>query len=197
MICIIDNGHGSNTPGKCSPDKSIREYAYARKLAKAIAKRLKGEGISYVMLTPEETDTSITTRIKRANEVCKNNKDCFLISIHLNAAGTGEWAYAKGWSVFVSKNASKKSKQIAKTFTELAKEQGIMGNRSVPSGGYWTWDWSKYDIALLKSTSCPAVLTENLFQDNKKDVEYLLSDEGFNTLVELHVAAIKQVIKEW
>lgn len=197
MTVLLDPGHGSNTPGKCSPDKSIREYAYARKLVKAIAERLSKENISYAILTPEETDTSITTRIKRANEICRNVKDCFLISVHLNAAGTGDWSYARGWSVFVSKNASKKSKQIAKTFTELAKKQDLMGNRAIPSGGYWTWDWSKYDIALLKSTSCPAVLTENLFQDNKDDVAYLLSDEGFNTLVELHVSAIKQVIKDW
>ena len=29
MIALIDNGHGANTPGKCSPDKQIREYSYA------------------------------------------------------------------------------------------------------------------------------------------------------------------------
>lgn len=33
MIILIDNGHGANTPGKCSPDKQIREYSYAREIA--------------------------------------------------------------------------------------------------------------------------------------------------------------------
>ena len=31
---------------------------------------------------------------------------------------------------------------------------------------------------ILKHTKCPAVLTENLFQDNKEDVGFLLSEEG-------------------
>ena len=30
MVVLIDNGHGSNTAGKCSPDKSLLEYKYAR-----------------------------------------------------------------------------------------------------------------------------------------------------------------------
>ena len=27
---LLDNGHGENTPGKKSPDGSLKEYAYAR-----------------------------------------------------------------------------------------------------------------------------------------------------------------------
>jgi N-acetylmuramoyl-L-alanine amidase len=33
---------------------------------------------------------------------------------------------------------------------------------------------------VLKHTNCPAVLTENFFQDTKSDVEYLTSDLGFH-----------------
>jgi N-acetylmuramoyl-L-alanine amidase len=32
------------------------------------------------------------------------------------------------------------------------------------------------DFYVLKHTNCPAVLTENFFQDNKDDVAYLTSD---------------------
>ena len=28
MKILIDNGHGINTPGKCSPDGKFREYKY-------------------------------------------------------------------------------------------------------------------------------------------------------------------------
>lgn len=31
LICL-DNGHGINTPGKCSPDKKLKEYSYAREI---------------------------------------------------------------------------------------------------------------------------------------------------------------------
>ena len=43
---------------------------------------------------------------------------------------------------------------------------------------------------ILKHTKCPAVLTENLFQDNKEDVDFLLSEEGKRTIVSLHVKGI-------
>ena len=33
IIIIIDNGHGINTPGKCSPDKSLLEWKYTREIA--------------------------------------------------------------------------------------------------------------------------------------------------------------------
>lgn len=193
-MVILDNGHGVNTPGKCSPDKVIREYAYARKLVKAIHEKLNQMGIASCILVPEEVDISISTRVARANAIYKKDKKSFLVSVHLNAAGSGQWMNANGWSVFVSKNSSQRSKQIAQTMTEIARGKNLFGNRSVPSCGYWTWSWTKYDIGILKNTHCPAVLTENMFQDNKKDVEFLLSEEGFNTIVDLHVEAIKKVL---
>ena len=44
MKILIDNGHGINTPGKCSPDGKFREYKYAREIAIEVVKRLKAEG---------------------------------------------------------------------------------------------------------------------------------------------------------
>ena len=49
-------------------------------------------------------------------------------------------------------------------------------------------------LYVLKNTNCPAVLTENFFQDNKKDVDYMLSDEGFHAIVRLHVEGILNYI---
>jgi len=44
MKILIDNGHGSNTPGKCSPDGRLREYSYTRE----IAGRERGNRCSFV-----------------------------------------------------------------------------------------------------------------------------------------------------
>ena len=41
-----------------------------------------------------------------------------------------------------------------------------------------------------RHTSCPAVLTENLFMDNHEDCDFLLSPEGQQSLVDLHVDGI-------
>jgi N-acetylmuramoyl-L-alanine amidase len=43
---------------------------------------------------------------------------------------------------------------------------------------------------LLRHTICPAVLTENLFMDNHEDCDFLLSKEGQQSLVDLHVDGI-------
>ena len=46
MICVIlDNGHGVDTPGKCSPDKSLLEYKWTREVVDIIIQKLKQKGI--------------------------------------------------------------------------------------------------------------------------------------------------------
>lgn len=48
---------------------------------------------------------------------------------------------------------------------------------------------------MTRDTACPAVLTENLFQDNREDVDFLLSEEGKQAITKLHVDSIIQYIK--
>ena len=73
MIVIIDNGHGEDTAGKRSPDGRLREYAYAREIAKRLQCALcheLGEGHVF-LLTPETNDISLKERCQRANNLCK------------------------------------------------------------------------------------------------------------------------------
>ena len=64
-------------------------------------------------------------------------------------------------------------------------------------------DWSDGDpdyeasFYVLSKTACPAVLTENLFQDNKQDVAFLTSAVGRNTIVKIHVNAIKEYVAKY
>ena len=67
---------------------------------------------------------------------------------------------------------------------------GLMGNRAVPKEKYWV-----QSLAMTRDTACPAVLTENLFQDNREDVDFLLSEEGKQAITKLHVDSIIQYIK--
>ena len=50
------------------------------------------------------------------------------------------------------------------------------------------------DFYIIRHTSCPAVLTENLFMDNRQDVAFLESEEGSRAIVGLHVDGILQYI---
>lgn len=190
-MVILDNGHGVNTPGKCSPDKKLREYAYAREIVKKIYEKLEKLGVESYILVPEEEDISLKERCRRANNIyAKNIKNTFVISVHCNAAGAdGKWHNAKGWSVFLSQNASKKSKHLADCLADSAQSKGLKMRYSMPNQSYWV-----QNLAICRDTHCPAVLTENLFQDNKEDVQYLLSEEGKETIAQLHVDGILKYI---
>ncbi len=196
MKILIDNGHGNDTKGKHSPDNRLREYAWAREIAIRIVDKLKALGYDAQRLTPEEYDVSITKRVLRANEICKKygTKNVLLVSVHNNAAGNGSWDTAKGFSVFGSKNVSPHPKKCAQISTDEAIASKLMGNRSIPATKYWTWSWTSADIGILKQSNCPAVLTENLFMDNKEDCDYLLSEAGKNEIVDMHVDAIIKYI---
>lgn len=193
MKVLIDNGHGEDTLGKCSPDKRLREYAYCREIARRVSRQLSLQGIDAILITPEEKDVALRERVRRVNGWARKlgKENVLMVSIHNNAAGSdGKWHTATGFSVFISKNASDKSKRLARIFTENAAAMGLMGNRAVPKEKYWV-----QSLAMTRDTACPAVLTENLFQDNKEDVDFLLSEDGKQAITKLHVDSIIQYIK--
>ena len=195
LIVLIDNGHGKNTKGKCSSDKSIYEWEYTREIACRLYERLLIEGIEAILITPEEKDISLTERVKRekkfTKEAKKVGKETCFISLHLNAAGgDGRWKTARGWTGWIAQEASADSKKLAQLLYAEAEARGLQGDRCVPSTKYWTANYT-----VCTDTSCPAVLTENLFQDNKEDVAYLLTEEGKEAIVDLHLQAIKKYIK--
>ena len=185
MKVLIDNGHGSNTPGKCSPDGRLKEYAYAREIAVRLEAELRKKGIDAERIVKEEIDVPLSERCRRANEY--KASDTLLVSIHCNAAGNGEWMSARGWSAYTSKGKTK-SDELATMLYEEA-EQNFAGQKIRRDNSDGDPDWEENFYILVK-TKCPAVLTENFFQDNKEDVDFLLSEEGKRAIVDLHVQGI-------
>ena len=198
MKILIDNGHGVETPGKRSPDGRLREYAYCREIAAALVERLQAAGYDARLLVPEPNDVPLDkgadSRVKRVNGICTRlgASNVLLVSIHCNAAGSkGQWLTARGWSVFVSQNASQKSKWLAESLTDAAAAQGLKVRKPLATQKYW-----EKSLAICRETLCPAVLTENLFQDNKQDVEYLLSPAGKAAVIQLHFDGIQNYLKK-
>lgn len=187
IIVLLDNGHGVNTPGKCSPDKTLLEYKWTREIVDKLIVEFAKHGIKSIKLVPEDKDISLRERVRRANQHYKdNNKQVILISVHCNAAGAdGKWHNACGWSVFVAQNASSNSKRLARNLYEEAEKRELKGNRSVPKEKYWV-----QSLAMCRDTNCPAILTENMFQDNKEDVAFLLSEEGKRLIIDTHVQGV-------
>ena len=189
-IVLIDNGHGGETPGKCSPDGRLREYAWTREIARCVCDKLKSLGYDARLLVPELNDVPLRERVRRVNSVCAGagSDNVLLISIHVNAAGTGQWHNASGWTAWVAPNTSQRSRQLASLLNAEAVRLNLKGNRSLEP--FFTGNF-----AILRDTKCPAVLTENMFQDNSHDVDYLLSERGKSEIADLHVTAITQYLK--
>ena len=190
---IISPGHGINTPGKCAPDKSFYEWKFNRKLVDRIAYYAEKEDIPLIILDYEDNDTSLGERVRKANKLGKN---CCYMSIHVNAAGNGsKWMSARGWSIFTSKGFTK-ADPIAQIFVEEAdKLLPIVGSK------VRRYSWKKYEqdfeenFYVLRNTIMPAILTENLFMDNKKDLEILQTEEGLDLLAQVHINAMKRVME--
>lgn len=214
MKILIDNGHGENTPGKCSPDGKFREYRYAREIAVEVVKKLRAEGYDAELLVPEDTDISLTTRAKRANAFCDKFGaiNVCLVSIHCNAAGNdGNWKLAGGWAVYTSPGQTKAdnlatdlwnaANKYLKDYIEIfdvMKEEGHYDSKQKPIRADWSDGDPDYEanFYILTATRCPAALTESLFQDNKKDVEFLQSQIGRNAIINLHVEGIKDYVNK-
>lgn len=192
MVILIDNGHGENTPGKCSPDGRLKEWKKARELAHDIVIELKDDGYDARRVVTEDDDVPLAERVQRVNNVCRRYgaSNVMLVSVHCNAAGAdGKWHNARGFSAHVSLNASDNSKRLAKCLWQRAIEYGLKGNRYVPNDMYIA-----QNLYILRKTLCPAVLTENMFQDNEEDVELLLSQQGHDKIVLAHLRAIRDYI---
>jgi N-acetylmuramoyl-L-alanine amidase len=206
-IILLDNGHGKQTKGKCSPDALygnwrspyyLREYDWTRKCARGVNSVLDVLGYTSFLLVRDDDDMPLKERVDRVNAYCRQyGKDnVLLVSIHVNAAGDGtRWALARGWSAYTTKGVTE-SDYLAACLYDAAEAEfkSPLKVRKYTREKEVGRDFEEA-LYILKNTYCPAVLTENFFQDNKDDVTYLNSDAGLGSCIDVHVEGITNYIK--
>jgi len=190
MTVILDNGHGKNTAGKCSPiwgdGSQLFEYKFNRDIVNRISAELTALKINHKILVPELIDISLTERVRRANEIYAKDKDSFLISVHANAGG------GTGWEIFTSVGQTKSDTLASVIFVEAHKVLTTIKFRFDVNDG----DMDKEaDFTILKKTDCPAVLTENMFMDTEKDCKFIMSEHGRQLITKIHVNGIIKYLK--
>lgn len=207
VLIILGTAHRLREPGKMSPDKKLKECIYSREVCKEVAAKLLTYGykveIDYEQLdlpkgmqSPSaklERSRELGMRVNLVNELCRQHgaKTTLYVSVHVNAAGSdGKWHEANGWQVCVGSKASQNSKLLADCLFDAAKVNGLRMRQPSSHKKYW-----EQTLYVLNNTKCPAVLTENLFQDNVNDVGLLLSDEGKHIISRLHVEGIINYIE--
>ena len=191
---ILGTAHLSSTPGKRSPDEKFREYAYSRKVCKAVQEELLSRGVDCVIDYIDDDMPGLTSsqelvkRVQIVNEMAKKT-DCLYVSIHVNASASKSWDKATGFSIYTSPGETKSDILATYIFDEATKLLKPAGKslRKDTSDGDPDFEENFY---VLRKTICPAVLTENFFQNSKEDVEFLESPLGFEVIVSYHVHGI-------
>lgn len=204
-IPIIDAGHGGMVEGRyVTPGKQYRfsdgtviyEGVVNRAIGKLLADLLKKAGIPYLQTTLEtETDISLTERVNMANNFYRNNRSCYLISIHSNAASDsseGEGNKASGFEIYTSIGLTK-SDELAniasKWYKKLFPEFPFRETKT--DGGEFRNKEASFVV--LTKTICPALLVENLFYDNLDEAKFLLSPAGQQRVATCMFEIVKEI----
>lgn len=202
MKILLDNGHGITTPGKRSPEDGVlREYRYSREIAAEVCKRLRADGYDALQIVPEDADVSLGERVNRINVWCDRlgAKNVCVVSIHNNAAGNGsQWMDARGWEAWTSVGQTQGDK-LADCLYDAAERvlrpllPDVKIRTDIADG-----DRDKEsNFTILYRSKCAACLTENMFMDNREDVDWLLSLCGRDAIVRLHVEGIKAYVAKY
>lgn len=214
LTVILGTAHGKNVAGKRSPDGKFQEWEYSREIVERLREELAEQDELVDVFVdipaaevPLPQQAELTRRVRYVNQLCahRHTERCIYVSIHVDAASSGEWKNAGGWTAYTSPGRTR-SDILATYLYEAAekhlagyaakmeegKKKGLYGSNQKP----FRKDTTDGDpdkearFYVLVRTKCAAVLTENLFQDNKADVAFLTSEEGKKAIVALHKEAI-------
>lgn len=180
VVCL-DPGHGVNTPGKRSPDGTLREYEFAGDVAARAKRLLEAHGLKVVLTRPctaDAKDVSLSKRVQVANDAGA----AVFVSIHSNAHGNGnEWTNGRGYETYVyayGGQAEKLARRLVDEAQRLIVPFGVpLRNPTVKAEAFY----------VLKYTRMPAVLIEHAFHTNKEECALLKRDDFRQACAE-HIA---------
>ena len=189
-IFLLDPGHGGLvngkyvTPGKRSPEipPGIYEGVVNRQITKRLIDYCEDNQINYVNLVTENTDISLSERVRRANKVASIYPDSIYVSIHCNAAGNG-WNSANGIETFYYKDME--AFRLAGKFQRELITETDARNRGVKEANFY----------VLRKTNMPAVLLELGFHTNLREAKLLASEDYQDKLAYAIAKAMKTINK--
>lgn len=196
-VILLNPGHGWNTSGKRSPDGSLEEWKYVREICKRIKNILKEYGWDTRLVVNEDYDVSLSKRADRINDICNayGSGNVLVIDVHINAAGNGSsWTKANGWECWTTIGQNNSDKLATELYNAAKMNMPEVTMRTDMTDG--DMDKEK-NFTVIYLAKCPAVLTENLFMDNKSECEWLLSEKGKETITNIHVDGILKYIEKY
>lgn len=167
-VCL-DPGHGVETAGKCSPDKSYYEHEFALDMGKRIKDYLEQNGVNVVMTRADQhcpTRKADTNDLNYRVKVSDNANADLFVSLHSNAQGGTGWGTVKGYGIYTSSGPETASRNVcARKLLDRAMEAGV----PIWGGGLF----HDIDLLVTRKTKAPAVLIEHGFHTSKEETELL------------------------
>ena len=193
---ILDPGHGGmidgeyQTAGKRSPEFEFGQYFEGvgnREIVKKMIAQCKALGIDAINIADTEEDISLGERVRIANNLHKQKKNCIYVSMHSDAFSDPR---AHGYSIYTSVGETS-SDAIASMFLETMKDY-FPGHKLRHDNTDGDEDKEAH-FYVLKKTHCPAILIENFFYTNPKECKLLLNDSFQDKIVACHMDSIKRL----
>jgi N-acetylmuramoyl-L-alanine amidase len=171
MKLVIDPGHGGHDPGAVA--NGLKEKDLTLTIAKHIGRMLaEYEGVEVHYTRTDDRFLELSERAAIANKL----KADYFISVHINAGGgTGFESYIYNGNVGSATIAYQNV-----IHSEIMKAIGNVTDRGKKRANY----------AVLRETNMPAILTENLFIDNRNDATKLKSEQFILQVAHGHVQGI-------
>ncbi|MGG1571586.1 N-acetylmuramoyl-L-alanine amidase [Fictibacillus sp. NRS-1165] len=175
LVVYVDAGHGPDTPGKRSPDGSLREHFFNHATAVMLMGALtEYEDVTVVQTYNHAEDTPLKARTDKANAMFVNDRakiqsgdeKQIFISIHANAM-TNEWTDHAGIETWVYTEPSNESLNLASHVQNRLIRNTGRKNRGVKRG----------NLHIVRETQMPAILVESGFMTNREECELLKTKE--------------------
>ncbi len=169
---FLDPGHGGSDPGAVG--NGLQEKTLNLSIATRIRDILLSEyqGVEVRMSRTSDVFVSLSDRTQQANAWNAN----YFMSIHINAGG------GTGFESFIHTNAG----------AETARIQGIVHPAIMQQLNVTNRGQKRANFAVLRTSTMPAILTENLFIDRAADADLLRSPAFLDRVARGHVNGLAQ-----
>ena len=173
-----------------SPNKNLDELTYLYNVVQEIYSRLRES----VKDTPFITITKlagpmdqILSRLHQQTQTTPPSSNR-IIAVGLNSTRMdGNYHTNSGWKV-ISNPESSQSSALATVLATAAIQS--LGPKAIANQSIAASLPRLNQTPILNIPNTPAVLTLNLYQDNRQDAAYLLSSTGRQAIIDLHVKGI-------
>ena len=172
----LDSGHGGTDTGAISNDGQSYEKTYTLKVAKTIKELLVPSGARVIMTRTTDTFVDLKPRANNSQKVKAN----VFISFHFDSSPTPNQASGVTQYYYHQDNGSKK---LASFVSKNLNHVGLP-NRGIHKG----------NILVLRDNSQPAILLENGYMNNDKDIKYIRSKKYRQQVSKDVVKGIRQYV---